>query len=49
MDGRFILAKKGDMTYSALLTEEGEKNGFSEQSLAEMFHFIRIDWNSGET
>ena len=49
MDGRFILAKKGDMTYSAFLAEEGIKRGISEQTLTEMFHFIRIDWNSGET
>ena len=34
---------------AALLTEDGAKSGLTEAGVTELFQFIRIDWNSGET
>ena len=48
-DGRFILAEKGDITYAARLGTGKWADALSEDRLKEMFHFIHIDWNSGET
>ena len=48
-DGRFILAEKGDMTYAAKLGTGKWADELSEDRLKEMFRFIHIDWNSGET
>ena len=48
-DGRFLLAEKGDITYAAQLAAGKWAGELSEQTLRGMFHFIHIDWNSGET
>ena len=48
-DGRFPLAEKGDITYAAKLGTGKWADALSEDRLREMFHFIHIDWNSGET
>lgn len=48
-DGRFILAEKGDVTYAAKLGTGKWAEELSEDRLKDMFHFIHIDWNSGET
>ena len=48
-DGRFLLAEKGDITYAAQLAAGEAGRRAPEQTLRGMFHFIHIDWNSGET
>lgn len=48
-DGRFILAEKGDITYAAELGACIWAKDLSQEALRDMFHFIHIDWNSGET
>lgn len=48
-DGRFILSEKGDVTYAAELGSSSWADGLDEQTLKQMFNYIRIDWNSGET
>ncbi len=48
-DGRFILSEKGDVTYAAELGQSSWAAELSEQALKQMFNYIRIDWNSGET
>ena len=48
-DGRFPLAEKGDITYAAKIGTGKWADALSEDRLREMFHFIHIDWNSGET
>lgn len=48
-DGRFILAEKGETTYAAQLGTGKWAASLSEDSMKGMFHFIHIDWNSGET
>ena len=46
-DGRFLLAEKGDIAYAAQLGTGAR--GLTQEKLKDMFHFIHIDWNSGET
>lgn len=48
-DGRFMLAEKSDVIYAARLGTGAWADALSEDSLREMFRFIHIDWNSGET
>ncbi len=48
-DGRFILSEKGDVTYAAELGQSSWAAALDEQTLKQMFNYIRIDWNSGET
>ena len=48
-DGRFVLAEKGDVTYSAELGQSSLAAGLTQKTLKTMFNFIHIDWNSGET
>lgn len=48
-DGRLILAEKGDVAYAAKLGTGKWASELSEDRLKDMFHFIHIDWNSGET
>lgn len=47
-DGRFIVAEKGGVTYSAALGDDAEAAGLTQETLRQMFNFIHIDWNSGE-
>ena len=45
-DGRFVLNQKSDVVYAAKL---GDKSlGVTEEMLKEMFHFIKVDWTTGE-
>ena len=45
-NGRFILDQKGETVYSASI---GPNNGsLTEDALRNLFHFIKIDWNTGE-
>lgn len=48
-DGRFILSEKGDVTYAAEFGPSDWARALDEQALKQMFNYIRIDWNSGET
>ena len=45
-DGRFILAQKGDVTYAAKI--ESANTNLTIEGLKGLFHFIQLDWNSGE-
>lgn len=47
-DGRFVVAEKGGVTYAASVGTGAWAKTITEESLREMFHFIHIDWNSGE-
>ena len=47
-DGRFVVAEKGGVTYAAKPGTGAWAETITEESLREMFHFIHIDWNSGE-
>lgn len=44
--GMEFLTQKGDITYAC---RYDEKQGLSIQALREMFQFILLDWNTGET
>ncbi|MBP3411892.1 MAG: hypothetical protein J6K89_01395 [Oscillospiraceae bacterium] len=45
-NGWMQLAQKGDITYACRFDEAA---GLTQQSLRELFRFIRLDWNTGET
>lgn len=45
-DGRFVLAQKGDVTYSAKLG--GGQSRLTPDRLRELFRFIKVDWITGE-
>ncbi len=47
-DGRFPVAERGDVTYAASLGTAPWAADLTEEDLAALFHFIQIDWNSGE-
>ena len=47
-DGRFVVAEKGGVTYAAQLGSGVWAKTLTEDKIREMFHFIHIDWNSGE-
>ena len=48
-DGRFPLAEKNEVIYCALLGETAENFEITRESLSSAFHFIQVNWNSGET
>ena len=48
-DGRFPLGSKNEVTYCALLGEAAERFDVTQETLCEMFRFIQVNWNSGET
>lgn len=48
-DGRFILAEKGGMTYAAKPGTSIWTEDLTQEQMKQMFNFIHIDWNSGET
>ena len=48
-DGRFILAEKGGMTYAAKPGASIWAEDLPQEQMKQMFNFIQIDWNSGET
>ena len=43
------LMKKGEITYVCSLEEAADNYGLTITKIKEMFHLIRIDWNTGET
>ncbi len=47
-DGRFLLAEKGDTAYAASLGTCEMAKTLDQETLTRMFHFIQVDWNSGE-
>ena len=47
-DGRFLLAEKGDTAYAASLGTCDWARSLTQEDVTEMFHFIHLDWNSGE-
>lgn len=48
-NGWQTLAVKGDTTYLCLMGEDAARSGVTFESLQSMFHFIRVDWDTGET
>ena len=46
--GRFLLSERGDVTYAASFGSCAWAEDLTEEDLAAMFHYIQIDWNSGE-
>ena len=47
-DGRFLLAEKGETAYSAALGTGDWAKDLTQEELTARFHFINVDWNSGE-
>ena len=47
-NGRILLAEKGETAYAAVLGECALAQELSESDLYGMFHFIEVDWNTGE-
>lgn len=47
-DGRFLLAEKGETVYAAELGTCSLAKTLNQELLRAMFHFIQVDWNSGE-
>lgn len=48
-DGRFLLAEKGEVAYAASFGDSEWADTLTQEELNAMFHFIHMDWNSGET
>ncbi len=46
--GCFLLAEKGETAYAASFGDCPWADELSENDLQAMFHFIQVDWNSGE-
>lgn len=46
--GCFLLAEKGETAYAAVFGDCPWAKELSENDLQAMFHFIQVDWNSGE-
>ena len=46
--GRFPLSERGDVTYAASFGTSQWAEELSREALASMFHFIHVDWNTGE-
>lgn len=47
-DGRFLLADKNEVTYAASLGDSSKADELTEAIVKACFHFIHLDWNSGE-
>lgn len=47
-DGRFPVAQKGETVYAARLGTGTWAQEQSDQTISEMFHFIQVNWNSGD-
>jgi len=47
-DGKFILAEKGETVYCASMGSCDWAKRLSEDDVRAMFHFIRVNWNTGE-
>ncbi len=47
-DGRFLLGEKGDVAYSASFGDSELAQSVSKEELIAWFHYIQVDWNSGE-
>lgn len=48
-EGKQLLAEKGDTAYSISLGSGPWAKSMTQENLSAMFHFIYLDWNSGET
>ncbi|MCQ2421249.1 MAG: hypothetical protein MJ118_08940 [Clostridia bacterium] len=48
-NGRFILSEKGEITYAAELGSCEWARELTREQLKQMFNYIHVDWNSGET
>ena len=48
-DGRFLLTEKGETAYAASFGTCDWAQNITREELTAMFHFIYLDWNSGET
>jgi len=48
-NGRFLLTEKGETAYAASLGSCAWAKSLSIEELRTMFHFIYMDWNTGET
>lgn len=48
-EGRFLLAEKGETAYSAAFGSCAWAKNLTQEDLQAMFHFISMNWNSGET
>ncbi len=48
-NGCFVLGELGDVTYAAKLGTAPLTQILNEETIRDMFHFIHVDWNSGET
>ena len=48
-DGRFLLAEKGETAYAASFGSGDWAQALTKEELTAMFHFVYVDWNSGET
>ena len=48
-DGRFLLAEKGEVAYSAQLGDCSFAEVMTQDDIKAMFHFVYQDWNTGET
>ena len=48
-ENRFLLAEKGEIAYAASLGTCDWAQALTHEDLTAMFHFIYLDWNSGET
>lgn len=47
-ENRFLLAEKGETAFAASFGDCFWAEALSEKDLKAMFHFIQVDWNSGE-
>ena len=43
------LTQKGDVIYACQIGKAGLARELSADSIREMFHFIHVDWKTGET
>ena len=48
-DGRFLLAEKGETAYAASVGENEWAAKLTQEEITAMFHFIYMDWDTGET
>lgn len=47
-NGRFFLGEKGEVAYGASLGTCDWARSLTQEGVMRLFHFVRIDWNSGE-
>lgn len=47
-DGWFLLAEKGETAYAAAFGDCAWAQKLTQEDIRSMFHFIQVDWNTGE-